>query len=62
MYDSAVQCLLKEQSDISEVAAERNKIELEINAAAQSRDFANAGRVSDTRDRYNYRHRRYLWW
>lgn len=58
-YDAAIKCMLKEQSDPSALIVERNKLQGEIERAAQDRDLAAAHRVTDTRTRHRHAPRRF---
>lgn len=58
VLDAAIQALIKEESDTSQLMAERSIIEQEIEAMKGDRDFENAERVGDVTvqsiDRYEY--------
>lgn len=61
-YDAAIKCMLKEESDASYLIAERNRIQGEIEAAAQDRVMGSPARVFDVRTRHQHGPRRNRWY
>lgn len=49
IFDVAIKMVLKEESDPSPLILERNKIQFEMDAAAEEREYANPSRVADSR-------------